>query len=340
MADKRRINGPPGGTRAPVFTSSLSSAGNEKSSAFERPRRTRKANELRKIFLKTGVIPSASGSAYLELQPGDVSYKSKTLIPPTSSLKLICTVHGPKPLPRSAPFSPNLLLSAHIKFAPFASRKRRGHQRDMPERDLAVHLENALGGMLIGDRWPKSGLDVTINVLEGEDDRWWGGDSLSSGPLGGVDGWGLMSVLANCITAAAAAIADARIDCLDLLTGGVAAVVVVEEDEKDGWTGANGSPPRRRVVLDPDPSEHRGIASLCVVGYMPAREEVTEVWLKGDVVGVGYDALVDGAVDSACAAHGVLVEAVKESAQRYADGLAGGKAAAAAGDDNGEDMQL
>ncbi|WEW57430.1 3'-5'-exoribonuclease [Emydomyces testavorans] len=296
MTDKRRINGPPG-------------------------------------VLKTGIIPSASGSAYLELQPSrNPSRNAKTLIHPSSSLKLICTVHGPKPLPRSAPFSPNLLFSTHVKFAPFAARRRRGYLRDINERDLAVHLETALGGMIIGDRWPKSGLDVTVNILEGEDDRWWG-DSLSSGPLGGVDGWGLMNVLANCITVASAAVVDARIDCLDLLAGGVAAIVEEKDSIKQDSTGSQRG---RSLLLDPDPSEHEGIASLCIVGYMPSRDEITEVWLKGDVADVGHDSLMNGAVEAARATHTVLLEAAKESAQRFAI-LPAEKVPA---DDQDDDMQL
>lgn len=288
--------------------------------------------DIYRTVLKTGVIPSASGSAYLELQPlNESSYKSKTLIPPSSSLKLICTVHGPKPLPRSAPFSPNLLLSTHVKFAPFAARRRRGYLRDMNERDLAVHLETALGGMIIGDRWPKSGLEVTVNILEGEDDRWWG-DSLSSGPLGGVDGWGLMNVLANCITVASAAVVDARIDCLDLLAGGVAAIV---EEKNSAKRDSTAEPSGGALMLDPDPSEHQGIASLCVVGYMSSRDEITEVWLKGDVTGAGHDALMDGAVEAARAAQTVLLEAAKESAERFASFPSGESQA-----DNDEEMQL
>ncbi|OJD19483.1 hypothetical protein AJ78_00551 [Emergomyces pasteurianus Ep9510] len=329
MADKRRINGPPGGTRPPVFASSLLSPEGPRSAALERPVRTRKPSELRKIFLKTGLIPSASGSAYLEYQPSAMlpRSKSKTLIPPSSSLKLTCCVHGPKPLPRSAPFSPNLLLSTHVKFAPFASRRRRGYIRDVTERDLGVHLETALRGVIIGERWPKSGLDITVTILEGEDDRWWG-DVLSSGPLGGIDGWGMMNVLAGCITVASAAIADARIDCIDLITGGVAAFV---ENPNVGASGGKIAPSEKEhgqlLVLDPDPSEHQGIASACVVGYMPSRDEITELWLRGDtsniVAGSGnaatsHEALIDAAVDAARGAQSVLAEAVRESAERFA----------------------
>ena len=89
-------------------------------------------------------------------------------------MKLTCTVHGPRPLPRSVPFSPTIILTTHVKYAPFASRQRRGYIRDASERDLAVHLETAIRGVIIGDRWPKSGVEVIITILEGEEDRWLG----------------------------------------------------------------------------------------------------------------------------------------------------------------------
>ncbi|KAL1972831.1 hypothetical protein VTN31DRAFT_6373 [Thermomyces dupontii] len=305
MADRRRNNGPPGGTRPPVFASLLRSATGE---AAERPHRTRQPNELRKIFLKTGLVPTASGSSYLEIQPSR-PLKTKSLIAPSTSLKISCTVHGPKPLPRSAHFSSNLLLTTHVKYAPFAHRRRKGHIRDASERDLGVHLETAIRGAIIAERWPKSGLDIAVTVLEAEDDRWWG-DS----PGVSDASWGLMNVLAGCITATAAAVADAKIDCLDLTAGGVAALVAGD--------GQDGTP---RLILDPDPSEHRDILALCVVGYLPSRDEITELWLKRDTSTYasekegetsGHEALIDGAVAAARGVHTVLTEAVRESAER------------------------
>ncbi|KAL4893475.1 3' exoribonuclease family, domain 1-domain-containing protein [Aspergillus ambiguus] len=320
MTDRRRINGPPSGTRPPVFASSLNAVPGDAT----RPQRQRQPNELRKIFLKTGLIPSASGSAYLEFEPSPslaaARSHPKSLIPPSSALKLACTVHGPKPLPRSATFSPNLVLTTHVKYAPFAARQRKGHIRDASERDLGVHLETALRGVIVAERWPKSGIDITITILEAEDDRWW-----ADAPDSHDAAWGMMNVLAGCITAASAAIADARIDCLDLVAGGVAAIVsdASEEDEKDGSTP--------RLMLDTDPAEHWSILSACVVAYMPSRDEITEIWLKGDsskgadAKRLGHEALIDGAVDAARGAHSVLAEAVKESAERFT-GLAGGAA--------------
>lgn len=269
------------------------------------------------LVLKTGIIPSASGSSYVEFEPSAslaaARSSPKSLIPPSSSLKLACTVHGPKPLPRSATFSPNIVLTTHVKYAPFAARKRKGHIRDTSERDLGVHLETALRGAIVAERWPKSGLDITVTVLEAEDDRWWG-----DAPDSHDASWGMMNVLAGCITAASAAIADARIDCLDLVAGGVAALVS-DKSTKD----EEGS---KKLMLDTDPAEHRAIQSACVVAYMPGRDEITELWLKGDSSKVslgsddqraGHEALIDGAVDAARGAHTVLAEAVKESAERF-----------------------
>jgi exosome complex component MTR3 len=210
-------------------------------------------------------------------------------------------------LPRSAAFSPNLVLTTHVKYAPFAARKRKGHIRDASERDLGVHLETALRGAIIAERWPKSGIDLTITILEAEDDRWW-----ADAPDSHDASWGMMNVLAGCITAASAAIADAHIDCLDLVAGGVAALV--SDDSADSSTP--------KLMLDTDPAEHRSIMSACVVAYMPARDEITELWLKGDSSKAAlengdertaHEALIDGAVDAARGAHSVLGDALRES---------------------------
>jgi exosome complex component MTR3 len=239
QSDRRRLNPPAGGTAPPIF---------DYPAHITKPSRTRQAEEHRKIFLRTGVVPSASGSAYYEISPQETSSKSKDanalLSPLTSSLKIICTVHGPRPLPRTAAFSPNLLLTTHIKFAPFATRVRRGYIRDASERDLAQHLETALRGVIIGERWPKAGCEVVVTILEGEEDGFpeIGGEGRS----GKGTGWGLMSVLAGCITVASAALCDAGIDCVDLVSGGVAALV-----ERKSAADSN----ETEFVLDPAPPE-------------------------------------------------------------------------------------
>lgn len=206
------------------------------------------------LDLKTGVTPSASGSAYLEFEPKEGAT--------ASGMKLTCTVHGPRSLPRSAPFSPHMVLSTHVKYAPFATRQRRGYLRDSTERDLSTHLETALRGALIADRWPKSGVDVVVTIIEGELTRQAAQDQ-------GIEDWEMMNVLSGCITVASAAIADAGIDCVDIVAGGVSALVT---DEVNG---------EQRMVLDPVPSEHDTILAACCVAYLPARDEITNIWCKG-----------------------------------------------------------
>ncbi len=213
-------------------------------------------------------------------------------------------MHGPKPLPRNARFSPNLQLTASVKFAPFATRLRRGYIRDSTERDLGLHLENALKGLILPDRWPKSAIDVAVTVLEAEE-PWIGHDQQALG----MQSAALLNTLAGCITVASAALVDARIDCLDLMTGGVAAHVQS--------TGQSLS-----YVLDPSPAEHDNVQAACVVGYLPSRDELTEVWTTGNLSGKdqGDDAssetLLDHAIGAARAVQSVLKEVVIESATR------------------------
>ena len=257
--------------------------------------------------LKTGLTPSASGSAYFELESSSPTAASKSLASKAPALKLTCTVHGPRLLPRSAPFSPQLLLSTRIKFAPFAERQRRNYVPNASERDLAAHLDTALRGVLIGERWPKSGVDVVITVLEGEEVESWNKSQLS----GRTGCWGLMSVLSGCITVASAAIIDAGIDCIDLVTGGVAAIVRQPTSHP-------------QVFLDPCPSDHEEIFAACVIAYLQSRDEVTELWMTGNSMlltdssganDAAFEPLVDQAVDAALAARLVLIEAIKESTE-------------------------
>lgn len=163
-----------------------------------------------------------------------------------------------------------------------------------------------------------------MTVLEGEEDGWWG-DELGVGQeqadqsiSAGAGGWGMMTVLAGCITVASAALAEAGIDCVDLVTGGVAALV--RNPASTSMPTAQNQAQVTQLVLDPCPSEHAHILAACVVGYLPSRDELTEVWMKGDI-GMYAEALVDHAVDAASTARGVLYDVVMETAQaKYENG--------------------
>lgn len=197
--------------------------------------------------------------------------------------------------------------------------------RDAAERDLSTHLETALRGVVVGERWAKSGIDVVVTVLEGEEDGWWGvgGSQGSQGGAGGGGGggYGAMTVLAGAITAASAALVDAGIDCVDLISGGVAAVV------SDGASSSLQSPAvptsthshqqqtGTRVVLDPCPAEHERVISACVVGYLQSRDELTEIWMKGSAETETDVTLIDRAVEAAVASRTVLAAALREATE-------------------------
>ncbi|KAG6366878.1 hypothetical protein INS49_001059 [Diaporthe citri] len=285
MTDRRRINGPVGGTLPPVFAGDETTVLSEKATS-----RTRPVNTARPIFLKTGVTPSAS--AYLEVQ---TSAK-----PGVSGLKLSCTVHGPRALPRSMPFSPHIILTTHVKYAPFATKQRRGYLRDSTERDLSIHLETALRGAIIADRWPKSGVDIIISVIEGDQDR-----SLSIGDHD--EAWDTMNVLAGCITVASAALADAGIDCVDTVAGGVAALV----------GGGESKDSKPEVVVDPLASQHDKVFAACCVAYLPERDEITNLWFKGDLPAADttlYTGMVEKGILASQSANRVLVSCLKDAA--------------------------
>lgn len=180
-----------------------------------------------------------------------------------------------------------------------------------------MHLETALRGVIIGDRWPKSAVDVVITILEGEEDRLWDDDKQPGVGLAGQ--WGMMNVLGGCITAASAAISDAGIDCVDMVSGGVAAVIRDRQSRPSPKSGPD--PSQLTLVLDPVPSEHSEIVAACVVGYLPSRDEITNIWAKGDFeteyLGGGsssYDSLSENAIEAAKGSYRVLNAALKESA--------------------------
>lgn len=150
---------------------------------------------------------------------------------------------------------------------------------------------------------------MVITVLEAEEDD--PGNKGQLGESGRTSDWDMMSILSGCITVASAAIIDAGIDCIDLVTGGVAAIV----------RQPTASP---QVFLDPCASDHEDIFAACVIGYLQNRDEITELWTRGDIMTstdgsgantMGFEPLVDQAVEAAVAARLVVVEAVKESTE-------------------------
>lgn len=148
-------------------------------------------------------------------------------------------------------------------------------------------ITTALVRSIVLERYPKSSIEIMVTVLDCED-----------GPHSDV------GVLSGAITAGSAALADAGVECVDLVCGGVAGV------DKTG-----------RIVLDPGPGECTAVAG---VGYLAARDEVTVLWTRGgmavdveeDQMDAGGECELEKVIGAACKAareaRKVLNEAVAE----------------------------
>ena len=261
--------------------------------------------------LKTGLTPSASGSAYLEFeqpQPCQASFWGS----PTP--KIVCTVHGPRPLPSSAPFSSSLVLSAYVKFATFASERRRGYLRDSLERDLAVHLEGALRAVVIAERWPKSCIEVVVTILE-TDMALSARTASNDSPI--EESVASMLLLSGCINAASAALLHAGIDCIDVLTGGAAVLLARPLNMVDQVSSEEYS---LEVVLDPYSYHSDDIAFTCVIGYLGAQDEIANMWIRTGSRSLRHPAatndktmeqLIQGAVEAAAATRAIVIRAAQ-----------------------------
>lgn len=202
--------------------------------------------------------------------------------------------------------------------------------RDALERDLSSQLQIAIAGMVRAEQYPKSGIDVFVTVLdcEGRIGEMIGVDSEEeeAGQEGETAALGAMQVLSGAITCASTAIADAGIECVDLVAAGMAALV---EGKKAGET---------IMVLDPSPLDAWMVKAAVLVGYMAARDEVTLVWSRGEAGVEEFEGVLENAVEVATKVRGVVNDAVRERLvallkKREQEGKGKGKAL-------GEDVEM
>ncbi|EPQ31279.1 uncharacterized protein PFL1_01464 [Pseudozyma flocculosa PF-1] len=158
--DRRRVNGPQSRPLLPALDASAStsastsrpgpSASSTSSSTTTRPD-GRTPLQHRPIFLQTGLVPSASGSAYIE----------------TGNLKLACSVFGPRQV-KGRQYAGKAELNVEVKFAPFSNRRRRRPGKTTESATLSALVSQALLPSLRLDLLPKASLDIHILVLESD----------------------------------------------------------------------------------------------------------------------------------------------------------------------------
>ncbi len=141
-------------------------------------------DEMRRLRIEVGVLRNADGSAYVEL----------------GNNKVIAAVYGPREVtPRHEALSDRALLRCKYTMLPFSVADRKSPQPSRREIELSKVIREALAPAIFLNEYPRTAIDVFINILEAD-----GGTRTAS------------------IIAASVALADAGIAMRDL----VAAIAV------------------------------------------------------------------------------------------------------------------
>ncbi|XP_047370509.1 exosome complex component MTR3-like [Vespa velutina] len=182
--DHKRINGPEVSVPYNIYINSNCEEKYTKNNISER-KDGRAHNERREIFLKTGIISQAKGSAYIEM--GDT--------------KVVCSVFDPREIHNKNDYCTHGELFCEFKFAPFSCKKRKIHQQDANEKEYSLILKRALEPAVCLHEFPNFQVDVYTTVLDN-------------------DG----SSLAAAITVASLALANAGVPMFGLVTASTVAI--------------------------------------------------------------------------------------------------------------------
>lgn len=187
-----------------------------------------------KIYLRTSLLPDASGSAYFEHQQH----------------KILVLVNGPKP--QRGSFSSSAKLLVDVKFLPVSSdahvlgiQQGLGFETDL-EKSLAEFVYTSLVPAIRLGQYPKSGINVSIVVISGPPE---------SKAL-------VKQVAAACVTTAGAAIVDAGIEVLDVVTA--CAVKISTKGD---------------ISVDFDYEQESKASARAVISSMSSRDEITGFWI-------------------------------------------------------------
>ncbi|HEY4699873.1 MAG TPA: exosome complex exonuclease Rrp41 [Nitrososphaerales archaeon] len=160
-------------------------------------------DELRPIKMQVGVIQNANGSAYIEFGKN----------------KILAGVYGPKEVhPKHMALSDTAVLRCRYHMTPFSTDTRKNPAPSRREVEISKVIREALEPALILTDYPRTAIDVYVEVLQSD------GGSRCAG-----------------VTAASLALADAGINMLDLVSGcaagkigGIPVVDLDDPEDKEG----------------------------------------------------------------------------------------------------------
>lgn len=163
----------------------------------------RRLDELRPVKIDVGVLKNADGSAYIEFGKN----------------KIVAAVYGPKEVhPKHMALPDRSLLRCRYHMSPFSTDERKNPAPSRREIEISKVVREALEPALMLEDYPRTAIDVYIEVLQSD-----GGSRVAG------------------ITAASVALADAGINMRDLVVGcavgkieGKVALDLSDTEDKEG----------------------------------------------------------------------------------------------------------
>ena len=163
----------------------------------------RKIDETRKVTIKAGVLKNATGSAYIEF----------------GANKILAGVYGPRDVhPKHLANTDTGIIRCRYHMSPFSVTERKNPAPSRREIEIGKVIKEALQPALILDKFPRTSVDVFIEVLQ-------------------ADGGSRCAALA----AASVALADAGIPMRDMVSacaaGKVADTIVLDVNNEEDQSG-------------------------------------------------------------------------------------------------------
>ncbi len=163
----------------------------------------RKIDETRKVTIKAGLLKNATGSAYIEF----------------GANKILAGVYGPRDVhPKHLANTDTGIIRCRYHMSPFSVTERKNPAPSRREIEIGKVIKEALQPALILDKFPRTSVDVFIEVLQ-------------------ADGGSRCAALA----AASVALADAGIPMRDMVSacaaGKVADTIVLDVNNEEDQSG-------------------------------------------------------------------------------------------------------
>ena len=202
----------------------------------------RKVDETRKVTIKAGVLKNANGSAYIEF----------------GANKILAGVFGPRDVhPKHLANTDTGIIRCRYHMSPFSVTERKSPAPSRREIEIGKVIKEALKPALILDKFPRTSVDVFIEVLQ-------------------ADGGSRCAALA----AASVALADAGIPMRDMVSacaaGKVADTIVLDVNNEEDQSGQADMPVGYMPNLDKitliqldgvlTPEEYKKCVETAIVG--------------------------------------------------------------------------